>query len=464
MVLCLNCLSLDTKPDSDSPIIAGGHNTVVLIGCLLLLLNFLCFIGLFYQRERLKKAEIQLRKRYIETQKQLGVGTEESQELDSSVYAERSPPAHVPYHHPHHSNMPQIARDAMSETETENGFGPDFLGPNYDPRTKVNRWMQMQAAANNRMLGKGNSFEEYSNPTPTPSDMHRHNRLSRVREDENPYESALPPSYHRPHHQHQLPMAPSPVILGLNQLPYQSPPPNQQLQQPLHVSQGPMQIQLNSVQRPGVAESVSSPSNPSAPKAQPEPPVQFHPHMPYQEGFRPSGHLGSDSIPYADSRATSPSIISAPAGFSNVREGKGPFLRGQMQNPTEQSKSPYKKQPSSSVSLPSPTPSSATLADKISNDSPKSSSIIVTPITSETPKRTSTLIVRDLDPPDEELENAEPKYVPVRTGTLKRSVAVDTDHDGSPAVGINENNGTEGSSPSKTVPTSQIRVSFKENL
>ncbi|CAG7786510.1 unnamed protein product [Allacma fusca] len=131
-----------------------SQNTVVLIGCLLLLLNTLCFLGLFYQRERLKKAELQLRRRYLEAHRSSETETgAELQDEDDSAYNRVSRVA-----------CPVVpSRDAMSETETENGFGPDFLGPNYDPRTKVNRWMSLQNQAH---FNEMNHFPQQLTPPP----------------------------------------------------------------------------------------------------------------------------------------------------------------------------------------------------------------------------------------------------------------------------------------------------------
>lgn len=400
-------------PDNEDPsvvtdepsVLSGiGQNTVVLIGALLLVLNFLCFIGLFYQRERLKKTELQLRRRFLDARQP---NPETSQEMETASSFERAIPIHTGNHIIRIAETP--ARDAMSETETENGFGPDFLGPNYDPRTKVNRWMNMQNA-NRMMLSKDNSFE---NPTPSiNSDFHVVNRR----------ETDMPD--------------PSLSVLPL-------PPPLQ----PSNLSHHPpLHIQVTSLQR-----------NSHVPKMMPMP-MHILPSLPYQEPYQPSASLVSD-IPFADSRNTSPLTIPTPLGYSNTPSLLRPQIK---QEPSKLHVSPTPPPPSTS-----PPGLSTNLSDSkrtmgsSSPSGPSPSQLAPSPTDYDKPssKRTSVVIVRDLDPIDTELD-LEPKLVPVKTGTLKRSVGVDTGHDGS--VGKKEN-GVDGQSNNKR-GSSQIRVTFSEKV
>ncbi|CAL8114258.1 unnamed protein product [Orchesella dallaii] len=396
---------------SDETAFSGiSRNTVVLIGALLLLLNFLCFIGLFYQRERLKKTEIQLRRRFLDARQQ---NPETSQEMETASSFERGVVNnHLTTHH-------TPARDAMSETETENGFGPDFLGPNYDPRTKVNRWMNMQRAT----LSKDNSFD---NPTPSINgDFHVVQRRDTDLPDPSITVLPLPP-----------PLQPSTMSHS-----HQSHPPP-----PLH-------IQVTSLQR-----------NSQVPKLIPMPimdrPPSLHilPPLPYQEPYQPSASLVGD-IPYADSRCTSPLSISVPTGYCNT-----PTIS--VSQPQHQKHDVPRMSGHTSPS-PFSVPSSSSSTNfhghrpGILVASPKESPYSLSPIEPErNAKRTSVLIVRDLDPVDDELERAEPKLVPVKTGTLKRSVGVDTGHDGSPA---RKESSVENQTGNKR-GSSQIRVTFSEKI
>lgn len=397
-----------TSEDGNSVVSGIGQNTVVLIGALLLLLNFLCFIGLFYQRERLKKTELQLRRRFLDSRQQ---NPETSQEMEIASSFERAIPIHSGNHIGRHMETP--ARDAMSETETENGFGPDFLGPNYDPRTKVNRWMNMQNA-NRVMLSKDNSFD---NPSPSiTSDFHVMNRR----------ETDMPD--------------PSLTVLPL-------PPPLQPSNMSHH--HPPLHIQVTSLQR-----------NSHIPKMMPMP-IQIMPPLPYQEPYQPPGSLVSD-IPYADSRNTSPLTIPANMGYSNTSP---------IGHPTPKLDPSKMHIPNISPTPPpfSPSPRNSTnLADKRASMTGSPSGYSPHPQTAPSPtdrernpsKRTSVVIVRDLDPIDNDLDMSETKLVPVKTGTLKRSVGVDTGHDGSPAK---KENGTENQPVSKR-GSSQVRVTFSEKV
>ncbi|XP_035714842.1 neuroligin-4, X-linked-like isoform X2 [Folsomia candida] len=391
----------------------GGQSAIVLIGCLLLLLNFLCFMGLFYQRERLKKAELQLRKRYLDTQqrnKDGGATSGDDIECSSSfVGGEPSkysapPPPQPPLQHrrsPHLVSTMMLRNgggDTMSETETENGFGPDFLTPNYDPKTKVNRWMQMQAQASQQ------SRDLYSTPSIQQQQNHTHpklQRLSHVREDDDPPRPPdvppwmLTPQSSHPPHRHgdddddnPQSVTPTPTPSGQIYAPHQHHHHQPQIIPLSHVPPGyllsssstphPLQFNVNSLPRQNQPHHHHHP-----PHALPDPPVQFIPQLPYHGSpYKPDPRTMGSDIPYADSRATSPSIISAPAGFAN---SNGPII-----------------------------------ANNISaKNQPKG--ILVS-----APKRSSTLIVRDLDPDEQDGEMGEPKYVPVKQGTLKRSVAVET--------------------------------------
>jgi hypothetical protein len=312
-------------------------------------------MGLFYQRERLKKAELQLRRRYIQNQQQQNANANAENMNDgleieaSSSFIEghvnpdlgdiknnslsrkqgqghgqgQTTPkskVHVQFA-PGSSNLDHYPRDNMSETETENGFGPDFLGPNYDPRTKVNRWMQQRLLEDFSDPGQGQMQGQGQRPF-HQHPGHRLQRLSRVQEnntppwsyeqpDENPYEMNGGPVY-----QALQGVTTVPQIIGLGQVPpgyllTSGQPPGQG-----HPVQQPLQIHINSLQR-GQGHRGHLDNLPPNLAVQ-DPPVQFIPQMPYQEPFRPPRlMMGSDSIPYADSRATTPSIISAPAGFSN---------------------------------------------------------------------------------------------------------------------------------------------------
>lgn len=402
--------SEEGENDGRSVLSGIGQNTVVLIGALLLLLNFLCFLGLFYQRERLKKTELQLRRRFMDGRQQ---NPEISQEMETASSFERGIPIHTGNHIPHGGTP---ARDAMSETETENGFGPDFLGPNYDPRTKVNRWMNMQNA-NRAMLSKDNSFD---NPSPSISDFHVMNRRETDLPDPSISVLPLPP-----------PLQPSSLPHHLH---------------PHHPHHPPLHIQVTSLQR----------HSQQMPKMMPlydyPPPVQILPPLPYQEPFQPSASLVSD-IPYADSRNTSPLTIPqhgsgyphSPTVFLTRPDSKAghrsPIPLGAPSTNVREDKNPPEPQ-----LPPQKTPLSVPHPEQEKNPS----------------KRTSVVIVRDLDPIANDLDTSEPKLVPVKTGTLKRSVGVDTSHDGSPAK--KEGGGENHTAGKKERGSSQIRVTFSEKV
>ena len=340
------------NPDTTQTLTSMTQNTVVIVGGVLLLLNLLCFMGLFYQRERLKKAEVHLRKRYLEVadaqdEEQRGTvsgGGQTTTEMESVV----SEPYGIGLQRPSH--VPRAPLDTLSETETDNGFGPDFLGPNYDPRTKVSRWMFQQ----NR--DRGDEDPGYPMQTEVIVENREHS----------------PPSY---------PAATAPA-------------------------QVPIQIQLTSSQR----NSMVGPSHA---------PMEFLPPLPYQDPFRPS--IPISDIPYADSRATSPSVsnfqVQTPPPAFNNNLSNNNFNYNLRR------------------SIPSPTNSSTT--SSINLDRKRNKGKIVIPLR-------NSVIIREMES-DDEVESSAPKLVPVKTGTLTRSVA----------VGSNTNDDTNGiGSESRTVTAS----------
>jgi len=342
------------ESDPESTLSGMSPATIILIGCLLLFLNLLCFMGLFYQRERLKRVELQMRKRYVQGQKN-------DEEITPGPEEETGSIRYVTCEFPSESlrfsqNHPRL--DAMSEAETENGFGPDFLGPNYDPRTKVNRWMNMQRQQNSMSL--------------------ENRRIKNAKDQNSISNTSSPPA--------GLPYEP----MSGNNSNSSSNFPSSSLQRTIHRNDSKM-----------------------PPKAEQDPPVRFYPGI-HPNRAKPFHPPGSD-IPYVDSRNTSPSIISAPPMFN------GPSF-------------------SNTVTSPKIVPPEEEII--ISDFHPGFSNDTLTPnSSSKNPKRTSVLIVRDLDPIDDQLALCEPKFVPIKTGTLTRSVGVGAHSDDPPCAFINAENG-----------------------
>lgn len=331
-------------PENVRVISTMTQNTVVMVGGFLLALNLLCFIGLFYQRQRLKRAELRLRNRRVSetnSETQNGIHTQPTQEMTTtSVREDQAIPSEPsePYGYIGPAQLSQPSQpvraplDTMSETETDNGFGTDFLGPNYDPRTKVTRWMFQQ----NRNGSGGGSFER-SDQTPEQIPMN-----SMV-----PYSGTLPRS---------------------------SAPVSHQMMTTALMTQ---------------------------------PPYYNHP-------FQPS--VQSD-IPYADSRATSPSVANynyrpqpPPPGFNNN------LITNNFNHPRRS----FAPSPSHSGTTTLSNPESQSRRSKAFF--PLQNSVIVQEVDLEEYPNTgdSRLVVTD----DLEVQSSRPKLVPVKSGTLTRSVGV----------------------------------------
>jgi len=358
-------------PDPEPPetidiLYSMTHSLVLMALGFLLVLNCLCFLGVFHQYQRLKRTERRMKHEAAGESGEEALAQDQPPPPARSGHATKggSPSGHEqpipsdasePYGYIGQvPSMSQPARapiapmDALSEAETDHGFGADFLGPNYDPRTKVTRWMFGQQNRSN-----GGSFDRAE-----------------------------------------------PELIPMNSMvPYGG---SGGGTIPRSAASGPHMMMTTALMNP-------SPF--------------------YSQPFQPS--VQSD-IPYADSRATTPSVANyttnygihpPPPGFNNN------LTTNNFNNPRRSF-------------APSPSNSGTTTlsnAESQHHRRPKgffplrNNTVIVQEVDLEDyPNGDSGLVVTD----DLEVQSSRPKLVPVKTGTLTRSVGVgDTNSVGNGADG-----------------------------